>query len=331
MTEGTVSIIRDTVAAGTARLRVSPLQTGALLALAIGIAYVFTVNRFVPVDAYGYLAAGERINAGHALYALSQGDRTMLPSMQSYAFLYPPTIAVLWLPMAALGEWTILPWWGLAIALTVGVALALVLYRPVSGSIAILILFPAFAFLALLGSVNALILAAGWAAWYKGLATRWNAAAFLLGFMTTVKPITLPLLVWAAVRGRPPLRSLPGASAGVVLGLAIGLLAGGPDVYLQWLSVAAQNADVPHTSLSPSHLAPLLPFLVLTAGSVLALMHPTRPAFVAAVVATAVGHPTANLGSLSLLALIALAVESSGSSLRRPNVIGAHDGRASEH
>src|SRR3954451_3473833 len=61
-------------------------------------------------DATTYLAAGERLNAGHDLYKLGPGDRPVLeiPGLYSAPLLSPPPIAVMWRPIA------VVPWgWSL--------------------------------------------------------------------------------------------------------------------------------------------------------------------------------------------------------------------------
>ena len=287
--------------------RPSPLQLGALGALVVGVVYVYAVNQFIPVDAYGYLAAGERLNAGHPLYSISPGDRTLLPEMISYVLLYPPPIAVVWRPLAALGSWTVYAWWLIAAAVALGTAVFVVAARPVAGSIALIALFAGVAFLSLIGSFNAFILGAGAGAWYLGRASRWNLAAVMLGLVVAIKPIAIPLLLWAAVRGTGRWRAIPGAAAGLGVGLGIGLFAGGPSVYVEWLNVALSNAGAPQTGLSPAHLAPWLPAVILGVGVVCAIWLPTTAAYVIAVIATALGHPSANAGSIALLILIALA------------------------
>src|SRR3954468_15126551 len=57
-------------------------------------------------DAWNYLAAGERLNAAHPLYALSPGDRAiqLLPPYWTVPLLAPPPITVLWRPLALLGD-----------------------------------------------------------------------------------------------------------------------------------------------------------------------------------------------------------------------------------
>ena len=52
-----------------------------------------------------YLAAGERLNAGHNLYAFGAGDRPIIldPQYWTVPLLSPPPIAVLWRSLALLG------------------------------------------------------------------------------------------------------------------------------------------------------------------------------------------------------------------------------------
>ena len=63
-------------------------------------------------DAWNYLAAGERLNAGHPLYALSAGRPTvpLAPPYWSVPLLAPPPIAVLWRPLALLGDASMVLW-----------------------------------------------------------------------------------------------------------------------------------------------------------------------------------------------------------------------------
>src|SRR4029079_17266290 len=63
-------------------------------------------------DAWNYLAAGERLNAGHPLYQLSPGDGaiTLLPPYWTVPLLAPPPIAVLWRPLALVGEAAMVGW-----------------------------------------------------------------------------------------------------------------------------------------------------------------------------------------------------------------------------
>ena len=62
-------------------------------------------------DVTTYLAAGERLNAGHDLYRLGPGDRPVLqwPGLYTAPLLSPPPIAVLWRPLAAV-DWGFVAW-----------------------------------------------------------------------------------------------------------------------------------------------------------------------------------------------------------------------------
>jgi hypothetical protein len=79
-----------------------------LLALSFGllmvILAVYFERGFVPGDAIVYLAGGERLNAGHLLYALSPGDRIVgiKPPFWTVPILSPPFMAVLFRPLALL-------------------------------------------------------------------------------------------------------------------------------------------------------------------------------------------------------------------------------------
>ena len=68
------------------------------------IVYDLPGNLMEPfTDATTYLAAGERLNAGHELYRLEPGDRPVLtiPGFYTAPLLSPPPIAVAWRPLAA--------------------------------------------------------------------------------------------------------------------------------------------------------------------------------------------------------------------------------------
>ena len=92
--------------------RVAP----ALLTVAIAVAAspVF-YPQLSPTDAYVYLAAGERLNAGHDLYRLSPGDRVIAsnPPYWDVPTLSPPLLGVLWRPLAVFGTSGMLVGWAL--------------------------------------------------------------------------------------------------------------------------------------------------------------------------------------------------------------------------
>jgi hypothetical protein len=69
-------------------------------------------------DTWNYLAAGERLNAGHSIYALVAGDRPILLEPPSAVpLISPPLVAVLWRPLAFLPDWLgMWAWWAASAA-----------------------------------------------------------------------------------------------------------------------------------------------------------------------------------------------------------------------
>jgi hypothetical protein len=102
-------------------------------------------------DANTYLAAAERLNAGHALYSLVPGDRVVAlePQLSGSPLFSPPPIAVLWRPIAFVPAGFVL--WNLAAAVAVlgaafyvgfrcgpaGLILSFVLIKPMAEEIAL--------------------------------------------------------------------------------------------------------------------------------------------------------------------------------------------------
>jgi hypothetical protein len=108
-----------------------PRSTGAtalirilLLVIALGVPLAVAREYLIPFanshvmafpDANTYLAAGERLNAGHELFRWQPGDRQVLFGDQfPAALLSPPPIAVLWRPLAAVpwgfDAWVVASW-----------------------------------------------------------------------------------------------------------------------------------------------------------------------------------------------------------------------------
>ena len=73
------------------------LAVGAGLIVATAVVYYAQAPGYLGGDARTYLAAGERLNAGHPLYALSPGDRPVAisPPWWTVPLVSPPFIAVL--------------------------------------------------------------------------------------------------------------------------------------------------------------------------------------------------------------------------------------------
>ena len=116
----------------------------ALPIVALGVLFailaVYFERGFVPGDSFTYLAAGERLNAGHPLYALSPGDRPveLHPPYWTVPLLSPPLVAVLARPFALLSDAGAYLWWACCLASIGLVVVGLLRARPVAGSVALL-------------------------------------------------------------------------------------------------------------------------------------------------------------------------------------------------
>ena len=206
-----------------------------ILAVAVVVGYsvlvMVDVVGSMPPDAVTYLAAGERLNAGHPLYSLSPGDRpitTDVPGI-SVPLLSPPGIAIVWRPLAALGEWTVIPWWILGSALFV-IALSVVVWRAwPTIAIVVLVLEP-IAWLVAFGNVHAYIAAGMVLLWF--VRDRPWAAAALAVSMAALKLTPAPLVLWIARDRRTwvPILAISAVWLAAILVFAPGALAEYVDV-----------------------------------------------------------------------------------------------------
>jgi hypothetical protein len=114
-----------------ARLGRIAVPLAALAIAAVGVVVAFGTFGWDPTwpggDPWNYLAAGERRQAGHPLYALSPGDRPvpLVPPYWSVPLLAPPSIAVLWSLVAPLGDAAMVAWGVTTIAAAVLVSVEL--------------------------------------------------------------------------------------------------------------------------------------------------------------------------------------------------------------
>jgi len=255
-------------------------------------------------DASNYLAAGERLNAGHPLYALSPGDRPvpLAPPYWSVPLVAPPPIAVAWRPLALLGDASMVLWATAGLVVTL-LTVGWLLGRGgliVAGLIA---LFAApLAIQSFAGNANAFLFAALVLAWV------WRDRPPLVGVLIAI-PIAVKLtpvlfVIWLAGAGRRR------AVAMVVVALAaigvVSVLGAGLQNHLDWL------ASLPGTAPAPTSLAGLtgLPSWLIIAASiavviVVALRGDERLTFTAAAIAAALASPALYLGTLGIAAAAA--------------------------
>jgi Glycosyltransferase family 87 len=178
--------------------------------LALGVAIIvatfvhFLAQGYVAWDAPTYLAAGERLNAGHNLYALGPGDRAVYidPPFWTVPLLSPPPIAVLWRPIALLGNTGILIWWGVCIASIVGSVVAVCVRAPRIGGPAVLVLAVPLAWELGTANVNGLLFAGFIAVWLLSRAGRDQAAGVVVAVMASLKVWPALFVLWFIARRR---------------------------------------------------------------------------------------------------------------------------------
>lgn len=309
----------------TRQVRAARVTELLLPALAIGLLVVFLgfyfQRGFIPGDAFTYLAAGERLNAGHFLYALLPGDRPvgLNPPYWTVPFLSPPFIAVMWRPLAALpSELGVYLWWAGTIAAVSIVVGALMRRRPVLTSAALIALVVPLTYEIGVGNVNAYLLAGAVGVWLLARERRTLPAGILAAVMTAVKLTPLPLAGW--VIGTSGRRGFAAVAFGMAICLGVGLVGAGLDAHVEYLSIARATGSTGLSDLSlgglaravglPDPIPTLIPTTILLAGTAAAMILPgrgrTTSGFAIAIVAWTFGSPVVNINTpILLLALLA--------------------------
>ena len=123
---------------------------------------------FIPGDATVYLAGGERLNAGHQLYALSPGDREvgLKPPFWTVPLLSPPLIAVIFRPLALfppdIGAYI---WWAGCLAAFAWIFYTFTRRQPILTSLAVIVLVVPLTYEIAVGNVNAFLMLGAILAW----------------------------------------------------------------------------------------------------------------------------------------------------------------------
>ena len=297
------------------RLLIPALALGVVVAIQI----VYFNRGFIPGDAFTYLAAGERLNDGHLLYALSPGDRPvdLKPPYWTVPLLSPPPIAVMFRPLALipndLGPYV---WWAVCIVSIVGTVLIMLRRRPILIGLAVLLLSIPIVYEIGVGNLNSLLLAGIVGAWYLLVRRSDVGAGVVIAGMTALKLTPVVLAWWLVTQ-----RRWSAVRAFVVGGLAIGvvsLLGAGLPAHLEYLGIVRQTSTAGASDLSLAGLAraagvdpglaSVLPALALVAGFVSVWLLRDRPglAYAVAVVTMLVGSPVVNVNWFTVL-LAALA------------------------
>jgi Glycosyltransferase family 87 len=289
-----------------------------LLALSFGLLVVllgvYFTRGFVPGDAIVYLAAGERLNAGHLLYALSAGDRILgaKPPFWTVPLLSPPFIAVLFRPLALLpSDMGAYVWWLGTIGTIATTLLVLVRRIPVLTSVAVLVLGVPLTYEIGVGNVNAFVMAGSVAIWYAATRGHGRIAGVIAAFLVMVKIWPVALVWWLIAQRRwDAVRA--GLVAAVVLA-AVSLFGAGIAAHLTYLQVIRDTTTTGTSDLSiaglarfvgvPAAIAVYLPWIIFLGGCCLAWLARARRglSFAIAVVAMTLGSSVVNINSFALL------------------------------
>jgi hypothetical protein len=254
-------------------------------------------------DATTYLAAGERLNAGHSLYGpLQPDDRPVLidPAFFHSPLLSPPTIAVIWRPIAAVPfgfeAWLVGSW----IALLAAVAW-IVFRTGLVGAVVAVLLSDAIGNQLALGNVTAFFPGLLILAW-TFRRRPWMAA--IVSFMTAIKITPGALFGWQSiVRRRRVIGWAIGSLAVILAATAVGA---GLRPFADYLGVAADTRPSP-ASLSGLTGIRWLSAGVLIGGTVLAAaVRRDSWSYAVAVVTMVAGTPSLyGAGFVPLIALLA--------------------------
>jgi len=230
---------------------------GVVLGIVVAIQVTYFDRGVVPGDASVYLAAGERLNAGHPLYELSPGDRPADINSRYWRIplVSPPPIAVVWRPLASFGEAGVYGWWLAQVAALLASLALLLRRRPVMTATALLLLAVPFVYEFAVGNVNSFILLALLASWRAATGARMGVAGSLTTLAATVK-VTPAMVVWwtLAAGGRAALPAIVGTAA---VALAVSLVGAGVDNHLAYIAALTGGA----VDYSPLSLPGMLRFL----------------------------------------------------------------------
>ena len=247
------------------------------------------------IDAITYLAAGERLNAGHALYALVPGDRPLTVDTPYYhtPLLYPPLIAVLWRPLAALpamlGLWL---WFAAATAAIFG-AVWYVARGLRNGAIVALLIFSAGIGSQLSGAnVNAFVIVVALLLWAQADRHPWVGA--LIGVLTAIKLSPGIFIVWLISQRR--WKACVWAAAGLAGGLLVGLVGAGLNANVQAIDILRSSTPQDLTVTGVTGI-PWATGAVEVLGTAATLLLSRRPAasFRAATLTITLGAPQISL------------------------------------
>jgi hypothetical protein len=284
------------------------------IGMVVAIQIVYFNRGLIPGDSFTYLASGERLNAGHPLYALSPGDRPvgLEPPFFTVPLLSPPPIAVLFRPLAALpNEAGVYLWWIVTIVVLAAVILWMLRERPILVGFSVLALSIPIVYQIGVGNLNGLIVAGIVAAWYFLTRGRDLAAGSIFALMTAFKVTPAVFLWWLLTQRR--WSAIKALIATGVVALVVSVLGAGLAAHVEYLGIVRQTATVGTTYLSlagaaryvgvPLEIANALPTVAILVGAVAIWLLRDRPgaAYVVAILTMIAGSPVVQVTWFTIL------------------------------
>src|SRR5690242_8765336 len=176
--------------AGWRRIGTIGARVIAIAIVLLRIADGVVASRTLVQDTFVYLAAGERLNAGHRLYALSPGDRPIPvnPPFFDSPFVSPPFAAVPFRALALLPTDVVLAlWWVVCFAAMAGVLLWLAWRVPVPTALMAVVLATPIAYQIGHANNQSLVLAGTIVTWWLATRSHDRAAGSLIGLLAVSK------------------------------------------------------------------------------------------------------------------------------------------------
>jgi hypothetical protein len=223
------------------------LRISAAIALVVGMVWVIGNALPVPADVTqwihdsgNYYAAGERLNAGHSLYAYGPGDRHELELLFGLPspYLYPPLMGVLFRPVAAILPYgpVVVSFWLTGLVTFLAFLGWFLIRGGKRTAIGILVLLVPLIETAWSGNVSTFLMIATIGTWFALQRGHDRAAGAFIGFASVLKLTPAFLAWWLLVT-----RRWDGLRAAVVVGLvslAVGLIGAGVAEHVEYLHVS---------------------------------------------------------------------------------------------
>jgi hypothetical protein len=287
---------------------------GAVLGLLATVQLLYFQRGIIPGDAFSYLAAGERLNAGHQLYALVPGDRPvdLNPPLFTVPLVSPPPIAVVFRAFALLPDGSgAYAWWICQLAALTASLVMLARRVPLLLAGAMFVLLIPTVYEIGVGNLNSFLLLGLILTWRFATRGHEPAAGVIAAVMTAVKLTPAMLVWWLLMTGRR--RAVVAAIVTGVVALGVSIVGAGLDAHLQYLRILSDRGSIGASPLSlagmarfigvPTALADPMPTLAVLVGlvAVVLLRHRPAVAFCIAVVTMLYGSPAVSINWYVLL------------------------------